>query len=59
MSQDNVDVVRRAVDSFNRGDEGPSLDTVDEALVFEPLRTSVEGGYGDEDAAIAAAGLWA
>lgn len=45
MSQQNVETVARAVDAMNRGHPESNLELVDDAVVFEPLRSSVEGAY--------------
>jgi uncharacterized protein len=45
MPQENVEAVHRGVDAMNRGELDSILDLIDEEIVWEPRRASVEGAY--------------
>jgi ketosteroid isomerase-like protein len=45
MSQENVEAIHRGVDAMNRGELDTILDLVDDEILWEPLRASVEGSY--------------
>ena len=45
MSEENVEAVRRAAEALNRLDADAILVLVDEKIVFEPLRSGVEGAF--------------
>lgn len=49
MSQENVEVVRRGAEAIGRADEASVLELAAEDVVFEPLRSSVEGAYRGHD----------
>ena len=45
MSQENVEVVRRAIDAAGRGDFGAMLEFYDPDVEFVPLRAATEGAF--------------
>ena len=45
MSEENVEAVRRGAESLNRLNVEAILDLVDDTIVFEPLRSGVEGAF--------------
>jgi ketosteroid isomerase-like protein len=45
MSQENVELFRRSLDAFNRGDVEAWLATIHPDVTFAPIRASVEGAY--------------
>jgi hypothetical protein len=45
MSQENVEIVRESSELFNRGEFDRWLEYFDPGVVFEPLRTSMQGPY--------------
>lgn len=49
MSLENVETFLAGAEAINRGDIEGLLDTFDEAVVFLPLRSSLQGGYSGHD----------
>jgi ketosteroid isomerase-like protein len=49
MSQENVEAIHRGVDAMNRGEPDAILELIDDAVVWEPLRTAFEGAYRGHD----------
>jgi ketosteroid isomerase-like protein len=45
MSEENLEVVRRAVDAWNRGDPLPAAESYHPEVEFVPLRAATEGRY--------------
>jgi ketosteroid isomerase-like protein len=45
MSQENVETFRRSVEAVNRWDIEAILEAVDPEVVWEPLRSQVQGAY--------------
>jgi ketosteroid isomerase-like protein len=45
MSQENVELFRRGIEAFRRGDVEGILDTISEDVVWIAARSSVEGAY--------------
>jgi ketosteroid isomerase-like protein len=45
MSDQNVNLLRRAADAISRGDDGAVVETAHPDAVFEPLRAATEGVY--------------
>jgi ketosteroid isomerase-like protein len=45
MSQENVELFRRSLDAFNRGEVEAWLATIHPDVTFAPIRASVEGAY--------------
>ncbi len=45
MSEENVELFRRGLDAFNRGDLEAWLATIHPEVSFAPIRSSVEGTY--------------
>jgi ketosteroid isomerase-like protein len=49
MSQENVELLQRAIDAFNRRDIDAFLAVMDPAVEFTPLVVAMEGGYRGHD----------
>lgn len=45
VSQEDVELFRRAIDAVNRGDEDAWLEAIHPDATFAPIRASVEGVY--------------
>lgn len=45
MSQENIEALRQGVDAFNRGDLEAWIGYIHPDVVFEPIRSSIEGAY--------------
>jgi hypothetical protein len=45
MSQENVEIVRRAIDAYNRGDLGAFLESFDEEVVIRAAEGWPETAY--------------
>jgi ketosteroid isomerase-like protein len=49
MSQENVEIVRRSIEAFNRGDAEAIAELCEDELEFVSFLTSVEGTYRSKD----------
>jgi ketosteroid isomerase-like protein len=45
MSQENIEALRQGLDAFNRGDLEAWIGYIHPDVIFEPIRSQIEGAY--------------